>query len=98
MAFIVAHKDGPHGLLLIVTDKDILGKRFEEGRRQLDLTGRFYQGEELEKEEVKKLFSQARHLHLTGKQAVTLALEEDLIQAKQILWVQGVPHIEVVMG
>lgn len=98
MIFIVAQKNGSHGLLLIVTDREILGKKFEEGKRQLNLSTVFYQGKEMSSAEVKKLFPQAQHLHLTGKQAVALALEEDLIVSKNILWVQGIPHAEVVMG
>ncbi len=98
MIFVVAQKQGPHGLLLVVTDKDILGKVFTEGKKQLDLTKRFYEGEEMDKEEVKKLLEQARDVHLTGKQAVALAVELDLIEARMILWVEGVPHAEAVKG
>ncbi|MEK6950521.1 MAG: DUF424 family protein [Nanoarchaeota archaeon] len=98
MKFVVAQKNGPQGLLLIVTDQEILGQKFEEGKRQLDLSPAFYQGKAMSREEVKKLLSQAQHLHLTGTRAVALALEEDLICSKNILWIQGVPHVEVVMG
>lgn len=98
MTFIVVQKNGPQGLLLIVTDQELVGKKFEEGPRQLDLSKAFYQGEEAHEEEVRKLFVQAQHLHLTGKQVIALALEENLISVKNILWIRGVPHAEVVMG
>lgn len=97
MTFIVAPKNGTSGLLLVVTDQEIMGERFEEGKRQLDLSAAFYQGERMEKAEVKKLFTQAQHLHLTGKKAVALALEDDLVGGNNILWIQGIPHVEVVM-
>ena len=96
MIFIVAQKQGPHGMLLVVTDKDILGKVFSEGKKQLDLSKNFYQGEEQNKEEVKALVAVAQHLHLTGKSVVALGVEMDLIDPGRILWVQGVPHAEVV--
>lgn len=98
MSFIVAEKEGPHGLLLVVTDKDILGKKFEEGKRQLDLSKDFYRGGEKKKEEVKKMISTARHLHLTGKESVALGVEMNLVNAWKILWIKGVPHAQVVMG
>ncbi len=98
MEFVVAERPGPHGLLLVITDKDILGKLFEEGRIQLDLRKEFYQGDVREKEEVKKRMLQSRHLHLTGKGAVALGIELDLIRKGRILWVQGTPHAQVVMG
>ena len=51
MNFIVAQKQGPHGIILIVTDKDLIGHLFSEGNKQLDLTKEFYHGEEKNKEQ-----------------------------------------------
>lgn len=98
MNFIVAEKESTHGLLLVITDEDILGKKFEEGKKQLDLAAKFYQGEKKTKEEVRRLIPKARHLHLTGKHIVAVAVELDLVNPKTILWVGGVPHAEVVGG
>ena len=95
---IVAEKQGPHGLLLVITDKDLLGKKITAGKIQLDLSAKFYQGTEQTKEEVKKQLVRARDLHFSGKEAVALGVEEDLINPHKILWVKGVPHAEVVMG
>ena len=52
MALLVALKQGPHGLLLVITDKNLLGRRIEEGNLQLDLRSQFYQGEEKSKTEI----------------------------------------------
>ncbi len=98
MQFIVAEKNSTHGLLLVITDEDILGRKFEEGKKQLDLTAKFYRGEQKNKEDVKKLIPKARHLHLTGKHIIAVALELDLVNSKNILWINGVPHAEVVGG
>ncbi|HLC70747.1 MAG TPA: DUF424 family protein [Candidatus Nanoarchaeia archaeon] len=98
MQFIVAEKHSTHGLLLVITDEDILGKRFEEGKRQLDMAAKFYQGETKTKEEVKKLIPKARHLHLTGKHIIAMAIELDLVHPDKILWVEKVPHAQVVGG
>ena len=54
MVFIVSKKEGPNGLLLVVTDKEIIGKQFTEEKLQLDLSKEFYQGEEMEKEKISK--------------------------------------------
>lgn len=98
MVLVVAEKQGPHGLLLVITDKDILGKSFADEKAQLDLSKAFYQGTERSTEDIKKIIHAARHLHLTGKEAVALGVELDVVDAKKILWVEGVPHAEVVMG
>ncbi|MBU0470907.1 MAG: DUF424 family protein [Nanoarchaeota archaeon] len=95
MDYIVSVKNSKYGLLVVVTDSNIIGKIFEEGNRQLDLTKKFYQGELKGKEEVKKLFEKSRHLHLTGKGAVAIGVELDLVDGEKILIVKGVPHAEV---
>ena len=38
MKFIVKIHQGPHGVVLVVSDQEILGKKFVEGKVQLDLT------------------------------------------------------------
>ncbi len=98
MKFIVSEKEGGHGLLLVVTDSDLLGKLFEEGKIQLDLRSTFYKGEEKTKEEVKTLLVGARDIMLTGKAAVALGIELDLVDPKKILYVQKVPHAQVALG
>ncbi len=98
MEFIISEKETPHGLLLVITDKALLGKQIEEGKKQLDLRKLFYQGSEASKEEAKKMLLKARHLHVTGKEAVALLVEAGLISGRQILFVNDVPHAEVVMG
>ena len=97
MTFIVAKKETPRGLLLAVTDKAVFGKVFTQGNVQLDLAKSFYQGVEMEKEEVQKLLAEARYLHLTGKEAVQLGVELGLVDEQSILYVQNVPHAEGVV-
>lgn len=94
MKFIVSRKNNENGMLLVVTDAGILGKKFEEDKVQLDLTKNFYQGEEKNKEDVKKLARCARYLHLTGKGAVAIGVEMEAVDPKKILYVKKVPHAE----
>jgi len=97
MMFTISQKQGPHGSVLVVTDSDILGKTFEEGKLQLDLSKEFYKGEEKNKEEVVAVLKKFSHLHLTGKGAVAIGVEQDYVDPQKILFVQGVPHAEVVV-
>ena len=98
MNFIVAQKNGPNGIVLVITDKDIVGKVFAEGKRQLDLSQKFYRGEEKNEPEVKMLMKAAYVIHFTGKASVALGINSDLIDGRKVLLVQGVPHAEVYMG
>ena len=97
MDFIVSQKSSKLGLVVVVTDEDILGKVFEEGKLQLDLTKKFYQGDQKNKEEVKKIIVTARHIHLVGKYAVAIGAELDLVDPKKIIFIDKVPHAEVMV-
>lgn len=96
MKFIVKTHQGPHGEVLVVTDKEILGKTFSEDKLQLDLTKDFYQGEELEAEQVKEKSKSAYILHLTGENSINLF--SDLIDKERILIVENIPHAEVYLA
>ncbi len=94
--FVVSEKKGPHGMLLIVTDKEILGKQFQQGRIQLDLTTEFYKGTDVGEQDMKERLKKARYLHLTGQKIIALAVKLKMVDPKKILYVQYVPHAEVV--
>ena len=97
MAFIVSQKESEQGVIVVVTDSELLGKEFSKGKAFLDLKSPFYQGDEMEKDKVKLLFNEAKHVHLTGKESVALGVELDLVDSDKVLWVEGIPHAEVVI-
>ena len=96
--FIFKEKTSPQGLIMIITDPDIIGKKFETKKLQLDLTKEFYEGTEKTKEEIKIRLKKAYVVHLTGKRAVALGVEIGIVDSERILIVDGVPHAEVWLG
>ncbi len=92
---IVRMVDSEHGLLVIVCDKEILGKKFSEGNKQLDLTSDFYKGKEMTSLEATDIMRNADHLHIVGEKAVKLALDEKLIDQVNIVIIANIPHAEV---
>ena len=94
---IVKTHQGPHGLVLVVTDSELIGKKFEEGELQLDLSVVFYNGEEKNEEEIKKLVEGAYVLHLTGEKTVQLFVKWELVDSKNVLKIDGIVHAEVYM-
>ena len=97
MYFTINEKKTEHGLLVIITDSNLIDKKFEEGKLQLDLTKKFYSGEEKNKEEAIEIIKRARHLHLTGENSVSLGINLNLVDRQTILEVSGIPHAEVVI-
>ena len=94
--FIVSEKKTLHGLLLVITDLEIIGKKFDQGKLQLDLTKEFYKGQQKSAEEAKELLSRARYIHFTGEQAILLGLRAELIDKEKILRIANIPHAEIV--
>lgn len=81
--------------IAVVTDSELIGKKIEEGNKQLDFTSDFYKGEEMVEESVKALFKNVNHLHLSGKKSVGLAKSVGLVGT--VITIGGVPHAQVVL-
>ncbi len=95
--FTINHKKCPNGLMVIITDTNLLGKYVHEGNRQLDLRSEFYKGEELDEEKTKVIMNSASVLHLTGIHTITLAKKLNILEEEdRILIVQDIPHAEIV--
>ena len=96
--FIVNEMTTPHGVLIVITDKNILNKKFENETLQLDLTKQFYQGEEKTKEEILTLLKKAYVVHFTGVYSVDIGIELGIIDHQKILIIDNVPHAECYLG
>ncbi|MBI4983526.1 DUF424 family protein [Candidatus Woesearchaeota archaeon] len=97
MRFIVAEKKTPHGILLVITDANLLGKKHEEENKQLDLANKFYLGEKKNEKEIATLLNTAYILHLTGTKAVELGVKSGLIDKRRTITIRGIPHAEAVL-
>ncbi|HLD72798.1 MAG TPA: DUF424 family protein [Candidatus Nanoarchaeia archaeon] len=95
---IINRKETSSGILLIVTDSELIGKKFEEGKKQLDLTAKFYQGQEKKESEIQEMFKSSYLLHLTGEKAVSLGIKSGLVDKDKILTIKGVKHAEAVVS
>jgi len=87
-----------NGYILAVCDSDIFGKLFSEGDTQLDLTSEFYKGEEKSDGEIADLMRNAHILNLVGEKSCALAVKEGLINDNDLKTVDGIPHVQTIMG
>ncbi len=85
------------GILITITDIEIIGKKYEEGKKQLDLTNKFYQGEEKDETETTEIIKTGYILQFTGLKAVSLGLKLELIKMGRTVSISGIPHAEVVV-
>ncbi|MFH1395947.1 MAG: DUF424 family protein [archaeon] len=96
--FIVKEIDSKNGIILVITDPELLGKKFETEMLQLDLSNSFYQGEKKSAEKVLAMINKAYILHITGEKALRLVSDLGLIDQSKVLKIDNIPHAEVYLG
>ena len=82
-------------IVAAVCDKELIGKKLEEGQRQLDLTGSFFKGEEVTKkrlnEEIKRLLAEDATFNIVGEESINFFKEKKLIKEEGIKKIEGIP-------
>ncbi|MFC1704779.1 DUF424 domain-containing protein [Nanoarchaeota archaeon] len=95
---IVKEHKTPEGKKLVaICDSDLLGKKFEQGNLQLDLTSGFYKGKEMGAEEVKEILKDCYIVNVVGDESIAFLVSLGIIDKKHVLKVGGVPHAQAVL-
>lgn len=88
-------------MVIAICDSELLGKRFEEGDRILDVRVSFYDGDKVSEEEVldlmQNLSSEDATFHITGEKSINTALKAGIIKEGGVKKVQGVPFALVLL-
>ena len=91
--YIKIHKS--YRNVVALCDARLIGKKFEEGKRQLDLRESFYKDKKVtEKEAVKLLQQQANDdatFNIVGKKSVQAAIDAGLITKNSVHKIQNIP-------
>ncbi len=95
MISIKIYKQG-NDLLLAACDEDLIGKEFEEGKYHLDVSERFYKGEKITKEVLKKFLEESTIANLVGKETIKCAIDLGLIDPECVIRIKGIPHAQMV--
>jgi hypothetical protein len=82
-------------MLLAVVDDELAGKTIKNKKKQLDLSSEFYKGIKMTKEELLPLLKQAYIMNFVGKESVNLAVENFQVQKEHILYINRIPHAQV---
>lgn len=87
--------------VVAICDKDLLGKVLSEGERELDLSGNFFKGEEMDKQKVRSEILRALRedatFNVVGEKSVNIFREMDLVKSEDVLKVEGVPFILILL-
>ncbi len=82
--------------VIAVCDKEIIGNIFREGDLVLRLDESFYKGSEVTKEEVMEALKHATIANISGEKAIACALECGCIKKENILYIDGIPHAQMI--
>jgi hypothetical protein len=95
MISIKIYKRG-NDLLIGACDEDLLGKKFEDKKFQIDVSKDFYGGKRISAESLKKYLQDATIANLVGKNTIKCAIDMGLIDPGCIIKINGVPHAQMV--
>jgi len=83
-------------ILISACDEKLIGKKFSEGKFQIEVKKEFYGGERIDAERLKKYLLNATIANLVGEETVRCAIEVGLVDPDCIIKIKGVPHAQMV--
>ncbi len=87
--------------VVAICDRELLGKRFEEGKFQLDIKESFFRGKESSEEEVlemiKKMHVEDSTFNIVGEKAIQVALNAGIISKEGIGKIENIPFALVLV-
>ena len=93
MYYIKIHKKSDTAITAIC-DEGLIGKKFEDSERQLDVSERFYKDKLIDEEEAVNELKDAEILNITGKKIVELAIKNNIIKKENVIYIKKKPHAE----
>lgn len=96
MILIKIHRAADRSVL-VLCDQSIAGKRYTEGKKQLDLASDFYKGEPAkDKEQLLDMMRAANIISIAGEESVALAMEAGMLDKSQVKRIAGIPYAQIV--
>jgi len=87
--------------VVAVCDSNLIGKRFEEGKRQLDIRENFFKGEEVGMEGAVKLLRRQLQedstFNIIGKDSINACIEAGVIKKGEVDEIDGIPFAIVLI-
>lgn len=86
--------------VIAICDENLLGKKFNEGIKCLNITESFFKGEKISKEEVSEIMKfeslDGSTFNMVGKETISLAIEVGIIEKSAIKKIKDIPFIIIV--
>ena len=95
MISVKIYKQG-NELLIGACDEKLIGKKFTDGKFQIDVTKEFYDGKRVDPRTLKEFLKDATIANLVGKETVKCAIDIGLVDPGCVIKIKGVPHAQMV--
>ena len=87
--------------VIAICDEDLLGKKFEEDKFQLDVKESFYNGEKKDASQIAELLlhekTEDATFNIVGEESVNAAIKAGIVTKQGIKTIQGVPFALVLL-
>ena len=87
--------------IVVICDSDLIGRKFEDGKFQLDLKGEFFKGEETSEEKtieiMQDMSKEDATFNIVGQKSINTALKAGIISQTGIKKIQGIPFAVVLL-
>ncbi|OGM01847.1 hypothetical protein A3K72_04235 [Candidatus Woesearchaeota archaeon RBG_13_36_6] len=93
---VKTHISNDNKLILAICDNGLIGNKYEEGEKQLDLASSFYNGKKMEEEAVIELIEKAHIINAVGKDSVDCCLKAGVVDKNNIGRIKGIPYAYMV--
>lgn len=79
-----------------IADKKLIGKELEDGEKYLKISEYFYNGEEMDEEEILNELEDANSINVVGKESVNFCIKNKIVDKENILKIKNVPYAIVI--
>ena len=84
------------GVVLAICDPELIGKKFREGKRKLEVSAKFYKGQLVSVEEAINMIAKADIINIVGVKVIGELLKRKIIPEDAVISIGGVPHIQLI--
>ncbi|MHA1300143.1 MAG: DUF424 domain-containing protein [Candidatus Helarchaeota archaeon] len=83
-------------VLVAISDANLIGKCFKDGKKKLEIKNDFYGNELVSIEKGLKELERATIGNLVGKYIITYAIKAGFVHKDSVIWIAGVPHAQII--
>ncbi len=85
------------GTVFAACDEEIAGKTLREGAIEFFVSEKFYAGEKITEKQLREKLKSFGNINLIGNKTVKIAVEENIVDEKSILYIQKIAHAQIFM-